>query len=83
MVSPSRPRRRTSTSPYRRTGHATGCGSALSPDWRHSKGTRPKLPPPPIYLTGLFGSNELAVEADVDRALAAWQDARRTIAGAC
>ena len=34
-------------------------------------------------LTGLFGSNQLAVEADVDRALAAWQDARRAIAGAC
>ena len=34
-------------------------------------------------LTGLFGGNQLAVEDDVDRALAAWQDARRTIAGAC
>jgi MoxR-like ATPase len=34
-------------------------------------------------LTGLFGSNELAVEDDVDRALVAWQNARRTITGAC
>jgi MoxR-like ATPase len=34
-------------------------------------------------LTGLFGSNELTVDDDVDRALAAWQHARRTIAGAC
>jgi MoxR-like ATPase len=33
-------------------------------------------------LTGLFGSNQLAVEEDVDQALAAWQNARRTIAGA-
>jgi hypothetical protein len=33
-------------------------------------------------LTGLFGNSELAVDDDVDRALAAWQGARRTIAGA-
>lgn len=33
-------------------------------------------------LTGLFGSGQLAVEDDVDRVLVAWQDARRTIAGA-